>query len=189
MSPLVWESSSHPERTQWSEYLQNIISTDWKSLLTGASDMTTFCPKYDSLNDDQKANAWAQLFAGIAKFESGWSPTSRMQETTMGTDPVTGLPIYSEGLLQLSYQDTQWATWCQFDWSADKSLSVSSSKKTILDPYLNLYCGVGIMARQIKNKGRIVISSGVYWAVIRSGGTYQHINEIASIVSALPICK
>lgn len=189
MAPLSWESSKYPERTSWSEYLQKIILNDWNSLLPGANDITDFCPRYNSLNNNERANVWAQLFAAISKFESGYSPTSRMQETTMGTDPVTGKAVYSEGLLQLSYQDIEWAPWCQFDWSKDKNLSSTDPQKTILDPYKNLSCGVGIMAKQIKTKGAIVVSSGVYWAVIKSGGRYQQISSIQGMVRSLSLCK
>lgn len=189
MVPLAWETSSQPQRQQWSEYLQKIILTTWSKLLPGANDITNFCPRYNTLDNNQRANVWAQLFVAIAKYESAYSPVSRMQETTMGSDPVTGKAVYSEGLLQLSYQDIQWAPWCKFDWSKDKNLSSTDPRKTILDPYLNLDCGVGIMAQQIQKKGSIVVSSGVYWAVIKSGGAYQQIANIQSIVKSLSLCK
>jgi hypothetical protein len=69
-----------------------------------------------------------------------------MIETTMGTDPVTGKQVASEGLLQLSYQDVPnygsvlKYPLCKIQWSKDKSLSVTDPKKTILDPYINLEC-------------------------------------------------
>ncbi len=189
MAPLVWESSSYPERKQWSAYLQKIISEQWSSLLPGASDITNFCPTYNQLSNDERANVWAQLFAAVSKYESAYSPVSRMQETTMGTDPVTGKAVYSEGLLQLSYQDIQWAPWCDFDWSKDKSLSATSPQKTILNPYINLDCGVGIMADQIKRKGAIVLNSGVYWAVLKGNGKYQQVSNIQSMVKSLSLCK
>ncbi|WP_413294922.1 murein L,D-transpeptidase catalytic domain family protein [Bdellovibrio sp. HCB185ZH] len=189
MAPLAWESSSKPERKQWSQYLQTLVKGEWNSLLKGASDMADFCPKYSKLNDDQRANVWAQLFVAMARYESGYNPLSRMHETTMGTDGVTKKPVYSEGLLQLSYQDTQWNKWCKFDWSKDKNLSSTSPKKTILDPYINLHCGVGIMAKQIKNKGAIAIKSGVYWSVLKPGGKYNQLTSIRSMVKSLPMCK
>lgn len=189
MTALAWESSSYPQRTQWSQYLQQIISTTWSALLPGADDMDTFCPKYSTLSNDQRANVWAQLFVGVAKYESAWSPTSRYQESTMGTDPVTGKPVYSEGLLQLSYQDIQVYPFCQFDWSVDKNLSATDPNKTILDPYKNLYCGVGIMVKQIGRSGLITVSSNAYWSTLRKGGSYQQISGIAAIVKKLPFCN
>lgn len=189
MQPLAWESAKSPERTMWSQHLQQIILEDWNTLLPGADDITDFCPRYNTLDNNQRANVWAQLFVAVAKYESGYSPTSRMHETTMGTDPVTSKPVYSEGLLQLSYQDVKWAPWCKFDWSKDKYLAATDPKKTILDPYLNLDCGVGIMAKQIKNKGNIVVRSGVYWAVLKEGGRYNQVSNIQSIVKSLSLCK
>jgi Transglycosylase SLT domain. len=189
MIPLAWESKRYPERALWSLYLQFQIVTNWRSLLTGAEDMISFCPKYDSLNDNQKANVWAQLFVGVSKHESDWNPRKRYLEETMGIDPVTQAQVQSEGLLQLSYQDAGWAKYCRFDWEADKDLAVTDRSRTIFNPYRNLNCGLGLMARQIKKKGRIIVGEGAYWSTIRSDGKFQHIAEIADLVSKLPICK
>jgi hypothetical protein len=109
-------------------------------MLPGTTDVTLFCPKYFSLSTDLKVNFWGALFAG-------YNPTSRYQETTMATDPVTHPPVYSEGLLQLSYQDITGWSFCDFDWSQDRTLSPKDPKKTILDPYRNLECGIKIMAQ------------------------------------------
>jgi hypothetical protein len=189
MAPLSWDTSAHPERKAWSQYLQTLITGEWNSLLKGATDMGQFCPKYSSLSTNQKANVWAQLFVAMARYESAYNPLSRMHETTMGTDNVTKKPVYSEGLLQLSYQDIQWNKWCKFDWAKDKSLSSTSPKKTILDPYINLHCGVGIMAKQIKNYNTIAIKSGVYWSVLKPGGKYNKLTSIKSMVKSLPFCQ
>ena len=189
MLPLAWESSSRPERAAWSQYLMKLVLNDWSSLLNGASDIEQFCPKYYNLDNNQRANVWAQIFVGMIKYESAYDPTSRMHETTMGTDNITKKPVYSEGLLQLSYQDIQGYSFCAFDWSKDKNLSSSDPKKTILDPYINMHCGVGIMARQIKNKGKLTVGSGAYWAVLKSSYSRNKIPQITSMVKSLPICK
>ncbi|MEK2646254.1 murein L,D-transpeptidase catalytic domain family protein [Bdellovibrio sp. BCCA] len=189
MTPLSWETSSKPERKAWSQYLMKLVSEDWSSLLKGADDMRDFCPRYNSLSNNERANVWAQLFVAMTKYESGYSPTSRMQETTMGTDPVTGRPVYSEGLLQLSYQDITGWNFCKFDWSKDRNLSSTDPRKTILDPYINLHCGVGIMAKQIARTGKIKLASGAYWAVIKTNSRYSQISAITSMVKSLPMCQ
>lgn len=189
MQPLTWESSSQPQRKQWSQYLMKLVLEDWSSLLKGSQDITQFCPKYYTLNNNERANVWAQLFAGMTKFESGYNPTSRMRETTMGTDPITRKPVYSEGLLQLSYQDIQGWSFCKFDWSKDKSLSATDPKKTILNPFTNLHCGVGIMAKQVARTGKIKLGSGAYWAVLKTNSKYQQIQNITSMVRSLPLCQ
>lgn len=189
MSALSWESSNKPERNEWSQYLMKLVMKDWNSLLEGAGDIKQFCPRYASLNDPQRANVWAQLFVAMARYESAYNPLSRMHETTMGTDPVTKKPVYSEGLLQLSYQDIKGQKFCKFDWSKDKNLSPTDPRKTILDPFINLHCGVGIMAKQVARTGKILLGSGAYWAVIKTNSKYQKINSIAAMVKSLPLCQ
>lgn len=189
MVPLAWETSSKPERKAWSQYLMKLVLEDWNTLLKGSDDIAQFCPRYYTLSSNDRANVWAQLFVGMAKYESAYSPTSRMQETTMGTDPITKKPVYSEGLLQLSYQDITGWNFCKFDWNKDKNLSPTDPKKTILDPYINLHCGVGIMAKQVARTGKIKIGSGAYWAVLKTNSQYQQINGITSMVKSLSLCQ
>lgn len=187
--PLSWESATHPERRKWSSYLEEIILNQWSSLLNGANDIESFCPRYFQLDNFQRANVWAALFSGVANYESAYNPLTRFQESTMGTDPITRKPVYSEGLLQLSYQDIQAYPFCEFDWNKDKSLSATSAQKTILDPLKNLYCGVGIMAKQITRKGHITLTSGAYWSTLQSGGRYQKISGIQNIVKKISFCN
>jgi hypothetical protein len=151
--------------------------------------MDRFCPKYYSLTGEQKMNAVGMLISAIVKYESNFDPLMRYREATMGSDPVTGQPVYSEGLLQLSYQDvTAWA-FCKFDWNADKKLAATDPRRTILDPYNNLECGVRILSEQVDRTGHIVIDNGAYWAVIKEQGKYEKINEIASLVKTLNFCN
>lgn len=185
---LSWEKG-HAERAPWSDQLNALMQELWPSL-SQAKDMTRFCPKYESLTLEQKQKAFAEMIVGISYFESAWSPVSRMQESTMGTDPITGRAVYSEGLLQLSYQDIIWAKYCKFDWAKDKALDPKSPLKTILNPALNLDCGVRILADQVASKKAVVLSKSVYWAVIKDGGKYQQIPGIVSLVQkAMPECK
>ena len=194
--PLSWENpKSNPKfaaaAVSWSDYAFSVIQNETAAqMLPGTTDITLFCPKYYSLSTDLKINFWGSLFAGIAYYESGYNPTSRMQETTMGTDPVTHLPVYSEGLLQLSYQDITGWPFCDFDWSQDRALSPTDPKKTILDPYRNLECGIKIMAQQISQKHAITLSSGVYWATLKANGKYGKIDEIAAMTKKMiPPCN
>ncbi len=189
--PLAWEKKS-PINTLWSNYIFNYIQKEQSQMLSSnsASDVELFCPKYKSLNDSQRLNFWGQFFAAVSKFESGWNPASRMVETTMGTDPVTGRQVASEGLLQLSYQDdVSYRNLCEFNWSKDQFLSDTDPKKTIFDPYLNLRCGIRIMARQLERKGSLTLSIGVYWSVLKISGRYTKINEISAITKSLTFCK
>lgn len=186
--PLAWEKTVAGS-VNWSNYMYEVIENETFTLIDGADDMATFCPKYAEATKKQKINFWGQLFAAVAKFESSWKPTMRFHESTMGTDPVTKQPVYSEGLMQLSYQDTQWEPRCEFNWAVDKNLPVQDPRKTILDPYKNLRCGLLIMERQIRKHHKIAIDSGVYWAVLKLNGKYKKITEISAITKSLSFCK
>jgi hypothetical protein len=185
---LIWESPFRPQAEKWSRFVHHLISTEASEILR-AKDWKKFCPRYDSLNFSQKVNAAGQLIAAISRYESNFNPLARFREPGMGTDPVTGLPVYSEGLLQLSYQDVIWAPYCGFDWEQDKQLMLTDPQKTILDPFINLDCGVRILSNQVHRRGLIILGSGAYWAVIKSNSAHQKIPEIESIVSSLKICR
>lgn len=185
--PLLWESA-HAQGRAWTQYVIQLIQTDAPDLMAGAHDVQTFCPRYRHLAANERTNFWALLVSAMVKYESNFDPTNRMHETTMGTDPVTGKPVYSEGLLQLSYQDTRYYRFCAFDWNRDKHLSPRDPRKTILDPYRNLHCGVKILNQQIRNKKRITLSRGVYWSVLKLNGKYSKISRIAELTKKMPGC-
>lgn len=189
MTPLAWESSSYPERKKWSQYLMKLLLEDWNGLLKGADDIKDFCPTYYTLSSNDRANVWAQLIVGMVKYESNYRLTSRMREPGMGTDPVTRKPVYSEGLMQLSYQDQLGYKFCKFEWSKDKFLSPTDPKKTILNPYTNLHCGVGILWRQIARKAEITVGTRAYWSVLKTNHRSNDINSIIKLVKSLPMCQ
>jgi hypothetical protein len=191
---LSWEKS-HPERKAWSDFVFSLIEVDLFSAFDGAKDATRVCPKYAALTKGQKIYVWSELISAVSYFESGWSPTSRMVETTMGTDPVTGKQVASEGLLQLSYQDVpnygvllKYPA-CKIDWQKDKALAISDPKKTIFDPAINLECGLRILANQIQKKGNVILSSGVYWSVLKDGGKYSKVDSIISMIQKTNLCR
>lgn len=189
--PPLWEDARPDDGPQWSDYVYNLVKSEGvaESLLPGSQDITDFCPNYKNLSNDQRANFWAVLVSGVVKYESAFNPLNRYQESTMGTDPITGQPVYSEGLLQLSYQDIQGYPFCQFDWSKDKYLSPKDPNKTILNPYINLDCGIRILASQVHRRGRIALSSGVYWSTLKVNGRYNKLPQIEAITKAIPFCQ
>ena len=194
--PLAWEldPKTRSKHSQWSKMIYQIIQTKAPEMLgqNVADDVEIFCPKYRTLKDAQRLNFWGQLIVGIAKFESSWNPTSSSTEYLMsGTDSVTKKRIVSEGLLQISYQDEKnYRIDCGFDWEKDKKLSKHDPKKTILDPYLNLNCGIQIFAQQLKRIRRIVAKEhrGLYWAVLYNGRSNK-IKDVAKITNTLTFCK
>jgi hypothetical protein len=185
MQPLLWEKNA-PHRKEWSKHLFREVEKNI-DILDKASDMDYFCPSYSKLEKQQRINVWAQLFVAMSYYESAFKPTARYVEPTRDIDPVTGGPVISEGLLQLGYSDKLYHG-CQFNWERDQKYSDEDPRKTILDPYTNLSCGVMIMTQQIQKYGSIAINNGAYWAVIKIGHRNQKTKEIKEIIINYDMC-
>ncbi|MBC7457794.1 MAG: hypothetical protein H7235_05915 [Bdellovibrionaceae bacterium] len=190
--PLLWEKTVIAAKG-WTQIIYSVIKKE-ESYLLGqnvADDVEIFCPTYRKLNEEQRLNFWGQFFAALAYHESGWSPVSRMVEANFKSmDSVTKQPVVSEGLLQLSYQDEpSYHLECDFDWNKDKNLTAKDPKKTILNPYNNLRCGIKIMSVQLKKYRSITMSSNVYWAVLKTNGLYSKISQISRLSRSLKICQ
>ena len=184
--PLSWEKN-HPERAAWTAHTLSTLKPHLPDLDI-AADITQFAPRYGTLHDDQKLAVWGELISAVAYFESSWNPCSRYKEPMADKDSVTGEPIYSEGLLQLSYQDVK--TYSQlhlpFDWNADKLLARDDCSKTILDPLRNLTGGIAILVEQVR-KHKAIILKRPYWSTLRdpAAGTTK-VPEIIDMVRKLP---
>lgn len=185
---LQWEvDPTNKAYEPWSDHIVKLVEQNLPKFKKG--DWKNHCAKWDSLTDRQKTRViGVDIVATIFK-ESGYVKTSRMVETTMGIDPVTGAQVASEGLLQLSYQDKQWAVWCDFDWKVDKNYGHKDPRKSIFDPYKNLSCGIPILANEINKRG-VVYYDKSYWAVRRPNGKYTQVNFIKSkLAKYAPECK
>jgi hypothetical protein len=190
LQPLLWEKSKG-DSVMWSTYARQIIGDHAsQSLLPGADDIEEFCPKYNAIeNREMRINFWAYLISAMVEVESGFDPGNRMSEPSLGVDKVTKKQVVSEGLLQLSYQDTKWYPACDFDWEADSKLDADDLRKSILDPFKNLKCGISILANQVKNRRRISLDDG-YWSVLRTDGRkYSKVNQIKRRTKQLSFCS
>lgn len=143
------------------------------------------CPKWGSLNAGQKKQFWADLLFAVTKPESNYDRSTMFWESTMDKDAVTGLPVVSEGLLQMSYQDAKWYEGCKFDYKKDrekfiadwdnrggkKSWKSKHVDRTTLDPIINLKCGAYVSWRIMKAPKHSSKSAedalGEYWLTIR----------------------
>jgi hypothetical protein len=151
--------------------------------------MDLFCSNYYNLNRDEQVDVWAQLIVAMSWYESGWNKKARMEEPSLGLDRVTRRIIASEGLLQLSYEDSYWRNYCDFNWTQDIQFEDDDIRKTIFDPYLNLSCGIGILTSQIKRHEKIVINKGAYWAVIKKDHRNNKVPQIRKIIMQWDMCK
>jgi hypothetical protein len=134
-------------------------------------DVKRFCPQFYRMGAGDKRAFWAYFFQALAGAEAGLDPTTRVRHTepeVAVTDKVTGRAVRSQGLLQLTYED-QRRYGCDFDWTADKKLKADDPAKTILQPKNNLECGVKILARQIIDRHKPLLSRSGYWSTLRAG--------------------
>lgn len=188
VNPALVLSCENKGCKDYSKFIIEDVQNNYVEYLK-ASDINVFCPKFLSLDKSQKTNVLSEIIVGIIFHESGFNRLSRMVETTMGIDPLTGMQVASEGLLQLSYQDVlsykNKIKVCRIDYKKDKPLDLINKKhpdKTILNAEINLECGLNILKYQISKYGLITMEKNVYWAVIKRGGKYTQIKDISKRV-------
>lgn len=162
---------------KWNDSYNDLIKKELvgKTILDTEPSRMNFCPKWKDLSKEDRVVEFSKYLRGIVIFESSFKINSRMVETTMGIDPITGVQVASEGLFQLSYQDGKNYKDCNgFDFSKDKGLALNDMKRTIFKPELQFKCAISIMDRIMKNRvtenavGKGSYGLGRYWHVVRS---------------------
>jgi len=110
---------------------------------------------------------WKNVFKAMAYAESSFNLTSRYVETGIPTkDLVTGKHNTSEGLFQLSYQDSK-IHGAPFNWELDKNKGPLDPTKTIFDLRNNTIGAMIILNKQLgKGLGLITKGNPYYWAVL-----------------------
>ncbi len=184
---------------KWTQKVYEVISRETKLADLKASeveDVDFYCPNYGNMSRRQKIVFWGQFVAAISYKESSWRPTTRTLEPLADfpkPDSVTGERVYSEGLMQLSYQDGRNYSNhfdCAFDWKTDKKLKRDNANKTILAPYRNLRCGILILNHKVNVNNKIT-TKGQYWSVIRPRAInkYSKTLWISEQTKKLPFCN
>jgi hypothetical protein len=136
-----------------------------------ARQVRSYCPRFASLSEADKRAFWAYTFQALAGAEAGLKPTTNVKHTEPEVaviDTVTKRTVHQEGLLQLTYMDSQ-RYGCDFNWEQDKTLPEKDPARTILQPENNLLCGVKIMDNQIVNQHKPLLVSTSYWVTLRPG--------------------
>lgn len=156
----------------WDTIVEEAIPATMLSLQV-PHDVRRFCPRFYRMDVADKRAFWAYFFQALAGAEASLDPTTRVRHTEPEVavkDKVTGHAVRSQGLLQLTYEDQQ-RYGCDFDWEADKKLKADDPAKTILQPKNNLECGVKILARQIIDMHKPLLSRSGYWSTLRPGNS------------------
>lgn len=155
---------------EWDKIVEEALPPEMLSA-RAARDVRGFCPRFGQMQEANKREFWAYFFQALAGAEAGLKPTTNVRHTEpalVRKDTVTGRLIRSEGLLQLTYMDSQ-RYGCDFDWEHDKSLPEHDPRKTILQPVNNLACGVKILDHQIIDQRHPLLWRDSYWSTLQPG--------------------
>lgn len=155
---------------EWDRIIEEALPPEMLSA-RAARDVRGFCPRFAQMPNPDKRAFWAYFFQALAGAEAGLKPTTDVRHTQPvleKKDTVTGRLIRSEGLLQLTYMDSE-RYGCDFDWQHDKNLPEHDPRKTILQPANNLTCGVKILDRQLFGQRHPLLWRGSYWSTLQPG--------------------
>lgn len=174
---LSWEKN-HPERAAWSKVLALEVKDAFQTLQS-AKDITRICPKFGSLTDADKISALSEFWIAVSYYESGWDQESQSVDVGSKSKPDT----WSIGLWQMSVVDQE-----------SYNLPLGYKFKDLLTVGPSAKLSIKILEKQVKRTGKIIlkkgVDSGVYWAVIYDGGTYDKSAKIiARTQEAFPKCK
>jgi hypothetical protein len=153
---------------QWDVVVEKALPPEMLSSAV-AREVRSYCPRFASLNEGDKRVFWAYTFQALAGAEAGLKPTTNVRHTEPEVaveDRVTKRTVHQEGLLQLTYMDSE-RYGCDFNWEQDKTLPEKDPARTILQPANNLLCGVKIMQNQVVTHRKPLLSSTSYWVTLR----------------------
>ena len=154
----------------WDTLVEEALPPDLLSA-TAARAVAGFCPRFASVPEADKRAFWAYLFQALAGAEAGLDPTIQVRHTQAAVsriDKVSQHPVRQEGLLQLTYDDSDRYR-CDFNWQHDRRLPEKDPTRTILRPANNLGCGVRIIENQIIRRRKPLVSRTSYWSTLQPG--------------------
>lgn len=152
----------------WDHVIEQAIPPEMLSSAV-PHDVRKFCPNFYRMGDADKRVFWAYFFQAMAGAEAGLEPTTNVRHSQMEKkDGVTGQPVHSEGLLQLTFED-QKSYGCNFDWEHDRQLPAHDPQRTILQPKNNLECGIRILDNQIIHLHKPLVTRSSYWSTLQPG--------------------
>lgn len=155
----------------WDQTIEEALPRDLLTSNKVGKDIRIFCPRYKSLSLEDKRAFWAYFFQALAGAEAGLRATANVRHTepeVAVVDRVSHRMVRSEGLLQLTYEDSD-RYGCDFDWDIDKQLPEHDPDKTILQPKNNLLCGVKILTNQLVDQHKPLLTRSSYWSTLRPG--------------------
>ena len=173
---------------EWDHFIEQAIPAEMLSSQV-PHDVRKFCPNFYHMSETDKRIFWAYLFQALAGAEAGLNPTTNVRHPQMAkVDKVTGQPVHSEGLLQLTFEDQKvYGCGCDFDWDADRKLPKNDPGRTILQPKNNLECGIKILDVQIIGHHKPLLTKNSYWSPLQPG-TVPYRNFLKEMVNPPAAC-
>jgi hypothetical protein len=174
-------------RPEWDAIVEKSLTPELLSSRV-AHDVHMFCPRFNAMGEADRRAYWAYFFQALSGAEAGLLATSSVRHTEPEVaveDGVSHRMVRSEGLLQLTYEDSQ-RYGCDFDWDNDKGLPEHDPAKTILQPKNNLECGVKVLQSQLIDHKKPLLSKTSYWSTLRPGwpGFRVFLQQMSNVPSA-----
>ncbi|ATH06636.1 hypothetical protein BIY24_01395 [Halobacteriovorax marinus] len=148
------------------------------------------CQGYKYATENERKQFWVTLIAAMTYAESGYSPKKGYKETN-GT--------ISAGLLQIDYYNAN--AYC----SEARSMGRKFTHKDMLNPELNLECGIHILQQQLTarrpqaikkiGKGNLFVEQSwgdsTNWSVLKLGrnGNTKVLKQFRNHLGQLPFCS
>ena len=158
-TPIAMKKEELGSEDNWNPQWDVLIEENLPAELMSprmAKGVRPFCPRFGQLSEGNKRAFWAYVFQALAGAEAGLKPTAdvkHLDPTVDVRDTVSQRTVRQEGLLQLTYEDSD-RYGCNFDWEKDKDLPKGDPGKTILQPKNNLLCGLRILKNQMIDRNK-----------------------------------
>ena len=140
----------------------NLMASDrYKKTFTGNNALGSFCPKFNTLTDTQKLQAWTWFWTSLAMEESTCNPQKAHGTTYTDKNGNVRIlnPAEGYGLWAMERDRNRRA------WRGDACTNISTV-------YGQARCSIDIMATTQLERGRTAkVSSGGYWGPIHRGNS------------------
>lgn len=157
----------------WTRFTITALKNHGRSLYLSKapSDITDYCPRYRSLDENGRIDFWVKLISAIAAAESSYNPRDWYPEDMRDEN---GNAVISRGLLQISMASSR-GYGCGMNSSED-----------LYDPQRNLECGVKILNRWIPRDGVVATRRNTLWlGAARYWSTLRPYNRSSAKIRAL----
>lgn len=190
----IYETGSFKERFEAtknvSKYIMNQNQVSEMDQLN-FSDKADFCPKYDSLNKENRKDFWSTLLASMAIYESGIKPGVSYDEGQT-SDALNG--VTSRGLVQMSFDSARQSRYVRNGCVLDKP-------RELHIPHVNLRCALAAMKTLVKADGCIACGkkkgAAKYWSTLRNPyrvfnkrtGKWMKVGKKPEVIKAMKMYK